>query len=112
VAAASAWRRRHGGGVMAAAAWWRWRWRRLGCGAGLAWWWWQRQLLGSSSAEAKYEKNKKIQSFKSYKMISIGKLLWNMRNHSKICANGHFFLKSGTSKLKETIKIQYYTLSI
>ncbi len=41
-----------------------------------------------------YEKNKKIQSFKSYKMISIGHLLWDMRNRSKICANGHFFQKA------------------
>jgi hypothetical protein len=36
-------------------------------------------------------KKKKIRSFKSYKTISIGHLLWDMRNHSKICANGHFF---------------------
>jgi hypothetical protein len=89
---AAAWRPRQlGGGVAVAAAWWWWQWQRLGCGAGLAWWWWQWQLLGSSSAAAKYEKNKKIRSFNSYKMISIGKLLWDMRNRSKICTNGLFF---------------------
>ncbi len=41
-----------------------------------------------------YKKNKKIQLFKSFKTISIGHLLWDMRNRSKICANGHFFRKA------------------
>jgi hypothetical protein len=40
------------------------------------------------------KKNKKIRSFKSYKMISIGHLLWDMRNRSKICASRHFFQKA------------------
>ncbi len=49
------------------------------------------QQLGSGQIQ---NKNKKIRSFKSYKTISIGKLLWDMRNCSKICANGHFFQKA------------------
>jgi hypothetical protein len=68
-----------GGGWVAALAW------RGGGGNGsclaAAW----RQPIG--------KKNKKIRSFKSYKTISIGKLLWDMRNRSKICANGFFFRK-------------------
>jgi hypothetical protein len=49
------------------------------------------QQLGSGQIR---NKNKKIRSFNSYKTISIGKLLWDIRNHSKICANGHFFQKA------------------
>ncbi len=87
MAATSAWRRRRGSGslvgVAVAEAGLR---RQLGVvvvATAAAW-----QQLGSSKIR---KKNKKIGSFKSYKTISIGKLLWDMQNSSKICANGHFF---------------------
>jgi hypothetical protein len=88
--AASAWRRRRGGGsLVAVAVVEAGLGRRLGMvvvAMAAAW-----QQLGSGQMQ---KKNKKIWSFNSYKTISIGKLLWDMRNRSKICANGHFFQKA------------------
>jgi hypothetical protein len=51
-------------------------WRRLGVvvvAMAAAW-----QQLGGGQIQ---KKNKKIRSFKSYKTISSGHLLWDMRNH-------------------------------
>jgi hypothetical protein len=85
MAASSAWRGRHDGGclvamaVAVAEAGLR-RWLGVVVVATAAAW----QQLGGGQIQ---KKNKKIRSFKSYKTISIGKLLWDMRNRSKICAN-------------------------
>jgi hypothetical protein len=90
MAAASAWRRRRGkGSLLAVAVAEAGLRRRLGVvvvAMAAAW----QQLSGGQIRK----KNKKIRSFNSYKTISIGKLLWDMRNRSKICANGHFFRKA------------------
>ncbi len=90
MAATSAWRRHCGGGILVAVAvaeaGLR---RRLGVvvvATAAAW-----QQLGGGQIR---KKTRKIRSFKSYKMISIRHLLWDMRNSSKICASGHFFRKA------------------